>query len=232
MVRRLGRVVYSTLDFGITVTATQPRASPPTTSRIETMKNRTLFTLSVFATLVAFLTMGAAATASAQGNSKAAKENRGQGKKDDDRDDKKDDKMEMMDMVGGPHQVLAMAYRDNLVTFARALRGHGGDKTPVNLDVARPAVLEMRRSYNQIVQHHSAQAALMTGHMDSSMTSKKAHMEGHLSSLGEHLTALESAVNAATPDPKSVSAHTAEILKECAGMSSMHAMAAEHGKKR
>jgi hypothetical protein len=195
------------------------------------MNKRTLSTLPVLATLVALLMVSVAAPSLAQG-SKAAKENRGQDKKDDKKDEKSDDKMEMMDMMGGPHQVLAMAYRDNLVTFAKALRGHGGDATPVNLDVARASSLEMRRSYNQIVQHHSAQGALTTGHRDSSMTAMKEHMDSHLTTLGQHLTALESTVNAATPDPKLVRMHTTEILKQCAGMSSMHSKAGEHGKKK
>lgn len=191
------------------------------------MQNRMLFTLPVSATLAALLMIGVATSGSAQGNSRAAKENRGQDKKDD-----RDDKVEMMDMVGGPHQVLAMAYRDNLVTFAKALRGHGSKQTPVNVDVARPAVQEMRRSYNEIVQHHSAQVALTTGNRDSSMSHKKAHIDSHLAALGQHLTALESVVNSATPDPQQVSAHTAEILKDCAGMSSLHSKAAEHGNQK
>jgi hypothetical protein len=195
------------------------------------MNIRTLFTLPMSATLVALLMVGVAAPVLAQGKSKEAKENRGQDKKDD-KDDKKEDKMEMMDMTSGPHQVLAMAYRDNLVTFAKALRGHGNDATPVNLEVARPAALEMRRSYSQIVQHHSAQGALTTGHRDSSMAAMKEHMDSHLTTLGQHLTALEAAVNAAVPEPKTVRAHTTEILKHCAGMSSMHAKAGEHGKKK
>jgi len=48
-------------------------------------------------------------------------------------------------------------------------------------------------------------------------------METHITALSNHLTALESEVNASTPDPKKVSEHTTEILKQCAGMSAMPA---------
>ena len=48
-------------------------------------------------------------------------------------------------------------------------------------------------------------------------------METNVTALKEHLTALETEVNASVPDPKRVSMHTAEILKHCAAMSGMSA---------
>jgi len=52
----------------------------------------------------------------------------------------------MRGMTGGPHQVLVMAYRDNLATFAKALRWEVTRTDSVNPDVALPAVAEMKRS--------------------------------------------------------------------------------------
>jgi S-adenosylhomocysteine hydrolase len=57
------------------------------------------------------------------------------------------------------------------------------------------------------------------------------HMETHLAALVEHLTALESEVNASVPDAKKVTAHATEILKHCAGMSVMPAKGMSHQMK-
>ncbi len=66
----------------------------------------------------------------------------------------------MSGMLEEPHHVLAMAYRDNLVTFARALRTQVTQSKSVNVDLARPAVSEMRRSFDQLKQHQQAQMAM------------------------------------------------------------------------
>ena len=133
--------------------------------------------------------------------------------------------------MAGAHHVLAMAYRDNLVTFAKALQGQVTHSKTVDLDLARPAVAEMRRSFEQLQQHHQAHMQMMTMMGDSAkapMAGAMQHMDTHLSALGEHLTALEAEVNGSAPDPKKVSDHTAEILKQCAGMSAMPSKAKPH----
>lgn len=137
----------------------------------------------------------------------------------------------MSDMMVGPHHVLAMAYRDNLATFARALRGQGAQSKTVNLDLARPAVAEMRRSFDQLKQHHQAQMTMVADQARAPMTPMMPNMDTRLTALSEHLTALESEVNASTPDAKAVAAHTTEILKQCAAMSAMSAKAKPHEMK-
>jgi cytochrome c556 len=134
----------------------------------------------------------------------------------------------MSGMMEGPHHVLAMAYRDNLATFARALQEQVTKSKTVNLDLARPAVAEMMRSFDQMKQHHQAQMTMMGGGTKPSMSEMMQQMETHLTALSNHLTALESEVNASTPDPKRVSEHTTEILKQCAGMSAMPGNAKPH----
>lgn len=137
----------------------------------------------------------------------------------------------MSDMMGGPHHVLAMAYRDNLATFARALRGQDTQSKTVNLDLARPAVAEMRRSFDQMQEHHQAQMTMMGDRAKPPMSQTMQNMKTHLTALGEHLTALESEVNASTPDARKVSEHTTEILKQCAAMSAKSAKAKPHEMK-
>lgn len=133
----------------------------------------------------------------------------------------------MSGRIAGPHQVLAMAYRDNIATFGRALRGQLAASPTVNLDLARPTVAEMRRSFGQMKEHHQAQMMGMDNPKPA-MAEPMQHMEAHLTAVGEHLTALESELNAATPSPARASEHTAMILKECAGMFSMPAKAKPH----
>lgn len=140
----------------------------------------------------------------------------------------KNAKADMPTMVGGPHHVLAMAYRDNLANFARALRGDVARSKTVVADLARPAISEMRRSFEQLQLH--AQAA-MAGSADSVMSARMQHLESHMAALGQHLTALETEVNGSAPDPAAVTAHTTEILKQCAEMSAMPAKGKPHQMK-
>ncbi len=94
--------------------------------------------------------------------------------------------------------------------------------------MARPTVAEMRRSLEQMQAHHQAQKAMMGVGADSAMSRMTQHMETHLTTLGEHMTLLESEVAGSVPDPKNVSQHTTEILKQHAGMAKPPAAAAPH----
>ena len=180
------------------------------------MKTRIYSMIPAAGSLVALLLSGATATATAQGSSmKGMKDMSG-----------------MHDKMTGPHHVLAMAYGDNLATFARALRGNVSQSKTVNLDLARPAVAEMRRSFGEMQLHHKAQMAMMGDQAMPAMSADmKQHMETHMAALSDHLTALESEVNGSAPDPKRVSEHATEILKECAGMSAMPGKGKAHKMK-
>jgi hypothetical protein len=127
----------------------------------------------------------------------------------------------MSGMMGGPHHAMAMAYRDNLATFARTLRDEVTQSKVVDVDLARPAVAEMRRSFDLIQQRHQAHMAMM-GTADSTMRRMMQHMDSAMAAVGKHLTALETEVNGSSPDPGKVIDHATEILKHCDGMSDMH----------
>jgi hypothetical protein len=159
--------------------------------------------------LVALSTSGLTATVIAQvpSPSQAAKQHEAKGG------------MHMGGTMDAPHHVLAMAYRDNLATFARSLRGAVAKSKNVNLELARPAVAEMRRSFDQMQQHHRAQMGMMPSGMSASMSGMMSHMSSHVTALTEHLAGLESEVGKAVPAPAAVVDHANEILKHCAGMS-------------
>ena len=133
-------------------------------------------------------------------------------------------------MMGRPHHVLAMAYGANLATFARALQGNVTRSKSVDLDLAKPAVAEMVRSFDQMKEHHAAQMKMM-GDQKQPMAGMEQQHDTQLASLSEHLTALQSEVNLSTPDPKKVAEHTAEILKQCERMSKMSGRAMPHSMK-
>src|SRR5512134_1140670 len=71
---------------------------------------------------------------------------------------------EMMDMSAmkqEPHHLLAMAYRDNLVNFAKALHDAASQTQPLNPEFARDAVAEMRRSFDHMLEHHQGHMKTM-----------------------------------------------------------------------
>ena len=118
-------------------------------------------------------------------------------------------------MMAGPHHLLAMAYRDNLTTFARVLERDITRSQEVNLELARPAVAEMRRSFEQMREHHEAQ----TGHMQAPMPAMMMdEMKAHLSALGESLTKLSEEVQGKEPDRTKVMESLAAILRHCESM--------------
>jgi len=185
------------------------------------MKNKKHSMIPVAAGLLAILMSSAAATGTAQGTMPMSTKMpmHQEGMKD------------MPGMMDGPHHVLAMAYRDNLTTFAKALQGQVTKSKSVNLDLARPATAEMRRSFDQMKEHHQAQVSMMGDHPTPAMMDTKQHMETHLTAVNEHLTELEAELNAAAPDPMKVAEHTSMILKHCAGMSEMSGKAKPHQMK-
>ena len=130
----------------------------------------------------------------------------------------------MSGMMRGTHHALAMAYRDNMATFARALRSEVARTSVVDVDLARPASAEMRRSFDQMRDQHQAHMKTMGDQPDAKMTAMSKQMDAHTAALGAHLTALESEVNTRTPDAKNVMEHAGEIVKACGAMPGMSGM--------
>ena len=116
--------------------------------------------------------------------------------------------------MGGPHHALSMAYHENLANFARTLQEQVALSKTVDVDLARPAVAEMRRSFESIKQHHQAHMAMM-GATDSMMLRRMAQMAPALAALGEQIAALEAEVAGSKPDPAKVSKLAAGILEHC-----------------
>lgn len=141
--------------------------------------------------------------------------------------------MDMSAMMQEPHHVLAMAYKENLVNFAKALHHEASQAKPMNLEFAREAVAEMKRSFDQMQQHHQAHMKtmdmkMMDDTMKAGMADRMKQMDAHHSAIQEHLAALDKEVHASAPDAKSIATHAAELLKQFDGMSKMHGGAMDH----
>lgn len=135
---------------------------------------------------------------------------------------------EMSAMKQEPHHVLATAYKDNLVCFAKALRQEAAEAKTVNLEFARAAVAEMKRSFDQMQQHHQDHMKTMDEKMKAQMADMMKQMDAHCSAIQEHLAALDKEVQTSAPDAKRIADHVAEILTQCDGMAKMHGGSMKH----
>ena len=180
------------------------------------MKTRTLSTISMILTLGA-LSATAATPEQAGSASKPAM-----------------GKMEMshdhMMMATEPHHVLAMAYHENLAAFAKALHEQAASAGPLNIDFARTAVSEMRRSFDQMKQHHQEHMegmsakmhAKMDAKMDAKMSGMVEKMQTHQADMNTQLTALEQEINSSSPDAKKISTLAGSVHTHLTEMATMH----------
>ena len=133
--------------------------------------------------------------------------------------------MSMMDMSGmmnEPHHALAMAYMQNIGTFAKTLKTQAEGNSPLNAKFARAAVAEIKRSLDQMEEHHGEHMKTMNTEMRSHMATMMKDMEMHRSRLKDAVSALEKDVRSDHPDSKQIAADSDNILKHCDEMSKMH----------
>ena len=130
--------------------------------------------------------------------------------------------MNMSEMMREPHHVLAVAYKDNLTTFTKALNAQAKQGGPINTEFAKAAVAEIRRSFDQMNLHLQDHMTAMGSKVSMSMHGMEGQMETHLAPMREHLGELETEIQSATPDPKKVAEHTSEMLKHLNAVSAMH----------
>lgn len=128
----------------------------------------------------------------------------------------------MMEMSKEPHHTLAMAYHQNLATFAKALHEQTTGASFVNVEFARAAVAGMRGSFDQMKLHHQAHMQTMSAEMHTKMGDMMKQMDTHQTELNTQLTALEQEVQATTPDAKKVSTLAASVHTHLDAMSKMN----------
>jgi len=126
--------------------------------------------------------------------------------------------MDMSKMMQEPHHVLAMAYMQNLATFAKALRDQVDSTKTLDGEFARAAVAEMRRSFDSMQQHTADHMKAMPADMSSHMGMMMQGMDAHISAIKQSLSALERELQADTPSTSKVSASACEIVKHSGEM--------------
>lgn len=126
-----------------------------------------------------------------------------------------------MMMANEPHHLLAMAYHQNLATFAKVLHEQTDHAASVDVAFARTAEIEMRRSFGEMKLHHEEHVKTMSAEMHTKMSGMRKQMETHHTELIALLDALEKEVNLAKPDVKKVSTLAANIHAHCDAMSKM-----------
>ncbi len=129
---------------------------------------------------------------------------------------------DQMKMASEPHHVLAMAYHQNLAAFAKALHEQTMAAGPLNLDFARAAVSEMRRSFDQMKQHHQEHMKGMSADQHAKMTGMMEKMGSGQAKMNTQITDLEQELLAATPDAKKVSDLAGRLHKHLGDMAKMH----------
>lgn len=144
--------------------------------------------------------------------------------------------MNMSKMMEDGHDVLAMAYMQNVAAFARTLRDRVDSAKSVDADFARAAVAEMRRSFDTMQQHMTEHQRSMPAEMQSQAgmeshaamksptgtqsgagtQSHGAIMQGedqHLLELRQTLELLEREVDSNSPRANKISERAAAIIK-------------------
>ena len=183
----------------------KPNSWPDRPKETKPMKNRTVASISMI------LALGTAAATAEQATATKSKAH---------------DKMGMshdhMKVASEPHHVLAMAYHQNLAAFAKALHDQTTAADPLNLDFARAAVSEMRRSFDQMKQHHQEHMKGMSADKHAKMTGMMEKMGTRQAEMNTQITDLEQELRAATPDAKKVSDLAGRLHKHLGEMAKMH----------
>lgn len=126
------------------------------------------------------------------------------------------DAIDLQNITREPQHILAMAYKDNLSTFAKTLRRPAGQSTVVNSIMTRAAVAEMRRSFDlmtQLFQSH------MSYDMDTLISPTQLRMNTKIATIGYLLEELEREVSYNALDARRISEMTEKIIAESARLS-------------
>ena len=131
-------------------------------------------------------------------------------------------KSEMAMMMKSPHHMLMMAHMKSMSDFARALRDQAMKAGTLDVEFARAAVAELRHNLDAMEAIHQKHMETMSAEMKSKMQMMMEKMEKGRATLKDQVSALESDVQAVTPDNKQVLADTSALLNHLRMMSKMN----------
>jgi hypothetical protein len=139
---------------------------------------------------------------------------------------------EMSKMMKSPHHILMTAHMKSMFEFAKTLRDQAVKPEALDVEFARAAVAELRHCLDAMEAIHQKHMQAMRAEMQSKMQMMMEKMDKDRSMLKDQVSALETDVQADSPDSKQVAAHTNALLKHLGMMSMMHGGTKAGSKKK
>jgi septation ring formation regulator EzrA len=123
-------------------------------------------------------------------------------------------KMEMDAMKKSPHHLVMMAYKHNLLSFSKALRDMSNGGKLEDVDLARNAFAEIKRSMEKMDEVHQMHTKMMKPEMMTMMKPMMEKMQAENMSIKEHIADLEKTFQATAPNALEVNKHSSEIVMQ------------------
>ena len=139
--------------------------------------------------------------------------------------------MDMAEMMKAPHHMLLMAHQKSISEFAKALHHQAMMPKALDVEFARAAVAELRHNLDAMDAIHEKHMQTMSAEMKSKMQMMMEKMNKNRSMVKDQVSALETDVQADTPDSKQVAMHANALLKHFGMMSKMKS-GSKAGKKK
>lgn len=125
------------------------------------------------------------------------------------------DGMDMMDMMQkSPHHSMMMAHRQNVLTFAKTLHDMTKDGKLEDIELARNAFAEIKRSAEKMEGIQKDHMSKMDPKMMEKMKPMMEKMQAEKAAMKEHILTLEKALQADAPDAKEVEIHAAALVEQ------------------
>ena len=122
--------------------------------------------------------------------------------------------MDMTAMMKSPPHTVMMAYRHNVLTFAKSLRDMSAGGKLEDVDLARNAFAEIKHSMEKMDEIHQVQMGKMKPEMMTMMKPMIEKMKAENMLVKEHIAALENALQVAAPNAVEVNKHAAELVMQ------------------
>lgn len=123
-------------------------------------------------------------------------------------------KMDMMAMHKSPHHTVMMAYRHNVLTFAKSLRDMTADGNLEDVELARNAFAEIKHSMEKMDEIHQAQMGKMKPEMMTMMKPMMEKMQAEQAVVKGHILELENALQVAIPNAVDINKHAAALVMQ------------------
>ncbi len=128
--------------------------------------------------------------------------------------DSKKMKMDMAAMMKSPHHLVMMAYRHNVLTFAKSLREMTAGGKLEDVDLARNAFAEIKHSMEKMGEIHQSQMGKMSAEKREMMKPMMEKMQAEKAIVNGHIIELEKALQVATPNALEVNKHVAALVMQ------------------